>query len=35
MIRRIILSLAALAAVGAVVKAAFPDVARYLKIRRM
>jgi hypothetical protein len=33
--RRFILSLVALAALGAVLKNAFPDVARYLKIRKM
>lgn len=35
MIRRFALPVLALAAVGAVVKNAFPDVARYLKIRSM
>jgi hypothetical protein len=33
--RRLIVPLVALAAIGALVKTAFPDVARYLKIRSM
>ncbi len=35
MIRRMVLSLLALAAIGAVVRSTMPDVARYLKIRSM
>jgi hypothetical protein len=33
--RRLVLPLLALAAISAIVKTAFPDVARYLKIRSM
>lgn len=35
MIRRIALPLIALAAIGAVAKSSFPDIARYLRIRNM
>lgn len=35
MIRRVVLPLMVLAALGAAVKTALPDVARYLKIRKM
>lgn len=35
MIRRFTLPLLALAAIGAVAKTAFPDIARYLKMRGM
>lgn len=35
MIRRLALPLLALAAIGAVAKSTFPDIARYLKIRNM
>jgi hypothetical protein len=35
MIRRLVLPLVALAAIGAVAKSTFPDIARYLRIRNM
>lgn len=35
MIRRLIIPLVALAAIGAVAKTSIPDITRYLKIRNM